>query len=187
MPLWWSAPDPFSGRIRGRGERTANLGRRQKLGPREVTRFREARRRAQGPRRRQRSPDRPARPRPGVLLAAPEWVGETSVRRRGWDPGRAINTGSRLAAAAGRRCAPGLGVRSGTRGGRAQLLQLSGGGERPRRGEEERVGGGMEGTRGYPCSGCTNSRSCCFQLLPPSEAGSVSAGRSETRQRSRSE
>lgn len=32
-------------------------------------------------------------------------------------------------------------------GGRAQLLQLSGGGERPRRGEEERVGGGMEGTR----------------------------------------
>lgn len=87
-----------------------------KNGPREVTRFREARRRAQGPRRRPRSPDRPARPRPGVLLAAPEWAGETSVRRRGWDPGRAINTGSRLVAAAGRRCAPGLGVRSRTRG-----------------------------------------------------------------------
>lgn len=37
-----SAGDPYIGRSGGRGEDTSNLGRRQKLRPRKVTRFREA-------------------------------------------------------------------------------------------------------------------------------------------------
>lgn len=123
-------------------------------------------------------PGRAARPRPVGSRAAPEWAGGTSVRRRGRGLGPPVppppgyNAGSRRPAGDGWRCASGAGVRLRAR---AELLTaVAAAGRRRLRDErEEGAGGGMEGTRGYSCSAHTNSRRCCFQLLPSWKQGAV--------------
>ncbi|KAJ8783632.1 hypothetical protein J1605_008675 [Eschrichtius robustus] len=142
--LWWSAPDPFSGRSRGRGERTADLGRRQKLGPREVTRFREALSRAPAQAAATGALERGRGARTARLGPAPE----CSARRLSGPERRQSGVGGGTLAGLlipgpARWQPPGCGERLGWgeeefARGRAQLLQLSGGGERRRRGEEER-------------------------------------------------
>lgn len=122
-------------------------------------------------RRRQRRP-RPRAPAPPRRNpAAPEWARETSVRTRervlgAPAPLPGYNEWPGPAAAGGWRCAP----EPGWGWGRARpgaAAAAAGRRTAAETGEEGRGGGEMDGTPGCPCSVRTNSRRCCFQLLPP--------------------